>query len=216
MEKKRRIGLIRVLTTKDTALLNLHGELVMQYFPQFHVISECIPDQPEGIHDDATEKIAVPKVLALARKMESEGVEAVIISCAGDPAVEEASGMLKIPVIGAGRAAASVAVALNSPVGVLGLTPEVPGAMRRILGEFLVADAVPEGVESTLDLMKPEGLAVAIETGRALKAKGAGVIALACTGMSTIGLASKLRSELSIPVVDPVRAEAAVAWLALL
>jgi Asp/Glu/hydantoin racemase len=216
MEGKKRVGLIRVLTTNDTALLNLHGELVMQYFPQFHVVSECISDQPEGIHDDATEKIAVPKVLALARKMERDGVEAVIVSCAGDPAVEEASGMLKIPVIGAGRAAASVAVSLNSPVGVLGLTSEVPEAMRRILGDFLIADAVPQGVESTLDLMKREGLAAALETGRILKAKGARVIALACTGMSTIGLASKLRNELSIPVIDPVRAEAAVTWLALL
>jgi Asp/Glu/hydantoin racemase len=176
MEGKKRVGLIRVLTTNDTALLNLHGELVMQYFPQFHVVSECISDQPEGIHDDATEKIAVPKVLALARKMERDGVEAVIVSCAGDPAVEEASGMLKIPVIGAGRAAASVAVSLNSPVGVLGLTSEVPEAMRRILGDFLIADAVPQGVESTLDLMKREGLAAALETGRILKAKGARVI----------------------------------------
>ncbi len=73
---KRRIGLIRVLTTPDTKLLNLHGELVMKYFPSFDVVSQCIPDQPEGIHDERTEKIAAPKVLALAETMERSGMEA--------------------------------------------------------------------------------------------------------------------------------------------
>jgi Asp/Glu/hydantoin racemase len=39
------------------------------------VVSRCIPDQPEGIHDGETERIAVPKVLALAKEMEREGME---------------------------------------------------------------------------------------------------------------------------------------------
>lgn len=65
---KKRIGLIRVLTTLKEELLNLHGDLVMKYYPGFQVVSRCIPDQPEGIHDYETERTAVPKVLALARR----------------------------------------------------------------------------------------------------------------------------------------------------
>ena len=213
--KRRRIGLIRVLTTTDARLLNLHGELAMKDFPCFEIFSNCISDQPEGIHDDATEAIAVPKVLALARKMESDGMEAVIVSCAGDPAVDLAADSLTIPVIGAGRAVASLARAFEQSVGVLGLTKTVPAPMRRVLGDFLIADAVPDGVISTLDLMTPEGMSATIAAGRFLKAKGAKVLALACTGLSTIGAAEKLRIALSMPVVDPVRAEAAVAWAAL-
>lgn len=216
MKAKKTIGLIRVLTTTDENLLNLHGELVTEYFPRFHVVSRCILDQPEGVHDDATEKLAAPKVLALARRMEQDGVEAVIVSCAGDPGVEEASKLLQIPVIGAGRALASVAGTIGSPVGVLGLTRKVPKAIRRILGGLLVADAVPKGVVSTLDFLKPEGAAAALEAGRFLKASGAKVIAIACTGVSTIGFAPHLAEELALPVIDPVRAEAAVAWTALL
>ncbi|NLK19271.1 MAG: hydantoin racemase [Synergistaceae bacterium] len=212
---KRRIGLIRVLTTSDEDLLNLHGSLVMKYFPGFEVVSRCIPDQPEGIHDDETERIAVPKVLALAGEMERDGMEAVIVSCAGDPAVAEANAELKVPVIGAGRAAASAALVLGRPAGVLGITKEVPAAIRRILGELLVAEAVPEGVESTLDLMKPGGKQILAEAGRHLVEKGAGAIVLACTGMSTIGAAAGLREALGIPVVDPVQAQAAAAWVAL-
>ena len=215
MARRKRVGLIRVLTTTDATLLNLHGDMVMRAFPGFEVFSACIPDQPEGIHDDATEELAVPKVLALARKMEDDGMEAVIVSCAGDPAVEQASTVLKIPVIGAGRAVASMAMAFGLPVGVLGITETVPPAMRRMLGGHMVADAVPSGVVSTLDLMTPRGMAATIDAGHVLKARGAKVLALACTGLATIGAADRLREALAMPVIDPVSAEGAVAWAAI-
>ena len=209
---KKRIGLIRVLTTSNEELLNLHGDLVMKYYPGFEVVSRCIPDQPEGIHDYETERTAVPKVLALAREMEREGMEAVIVSCAGDPAVAEASAELRIPVIGAGRSAASAALVLARPTAVLGITQEVPVAIRSILGDLLVSDAVPDGVESTLDLMEPEGKEAMIKAGVSLAEKGARAIVLACTGMSTIGAADTLKERLDIPVIDPVKAQAAAAW----
>lgn len=212
---KKRIGLIRVLTTSNEELLNLHGHLVMKYFPGFEVVSRCIPDQPEGIHDYETEQTAVPKVLALAREMERDGMEAVIVSCAGDPAVAEASAELRIPVIGAGRSAAAAALILGLPAAVLGITKEVPAAMVRILGDLLIADVVPEGIESTLDLLKPEGKKALEEAGRSLASKGARAIVLACTGMSTIGAADTLREKLGIPVIDPVKAQAAAAWTVL-
>jgi Asp/Glu/hydantoin racemase len=82
------------------------------------------------------------------------------------------------------------------------------------LGPRFKADAVPQGVVSTLDLMKPEGMAATIEAGRGLVARGAEVLLLACTGMSTIGAAEKLREALGIAVLDPVRAEAAAVWFA--
>ena len=52
--KKYRVGLIRVLTTDDPQLKQMHGALIEQYFPMLQVESRCIPDQPEGIHDDQT------------------------------------------------------------------------------------------------------------------------------------------------------------------
>lgn len=209
------VGLIRVLTTTDSELLNLHGKLVMENFPGFEVLSSCIPGQPEGIHDDETEKTAVPKVMALARQMEADGMRAVIISCAGDPAVRQAVAELGIPVIGAGRAAACMALALGRPVGVLGITEKVPQAIIDILGTNLAADAVPEGVGSTLDLMRPGGMDAVYKAGRGLMDKGARALLLACTGLSTIGAADKLQKSLGIPVIDPVRAEAAALWAAL-
>ncbi len=211
----RQVGLIRVLTTEFEGMLRMHGDLVMSSFPGLNVISQCIPDQPDGIHDEETELIATPKVLELAADMERRGMEAVIISCAGDPGVDTLAKTLKIPVIGAGRAVASAARSLELPVGVLGLTKIVPEGIRRILGDYLVADTVPEGVESTLDLMTGQGKAAVIEAGRFLKSKGSRALALACTGMSTIGIATALAMELGMPVIDPVKAEGAMTWLAL-
>ena len=44
--KTYKVGLIRVLTTEDEELLQLHGKLIESYFPMFQVVSRCIPDQP--------------------------------------------------------------------------------------------------------------------------------------------------------------------------
>ena len=66
------IGLIRVLTTDDKDLLNLHGKILQDNFP-FVVESRCIPDQSTGVYSKETHLKAVPKVLDLAIKMEKEG-----------------------------------------------------------------------------------------------------------------------------------------------
>ena len=48
MEKKFKVGLIRVLTTEDQDILLVHEKLLNQYFPMLTVETRCIPDQYEG------------------------------------------------------------------------------------------------------------------------------------------------------------------------
>ncbi len=97
--KTYKVGLIRVLTTEEEELLQLNGKLIESYFPMFQVVSRCIPEQPEGIHDDETFAVGVPKVVNLAVELWKEGCQAIIISCAGDPGVPEARQAVPIPVI---------------------------------------------------------------------------------------------------------------------
>ena len=205
--KRYKVGLIRVLTTEDQELLALHGRLLEQYFPMLEVESRCIPDQPEGIHDDATMALGEPKVVALARQMWQEGFEAIIVSCAGDPGVARARQEVPVPVIGAGESTAALSLYYGSRPAALGITEEVPAGYQRAFGERLVASARGEGVESTLDLMTPQGYAATAEAARGLKEAGADVIALSCTGMSTIQIAPSLEKDLGIPVLDPVMCE---------
>jgi Asp/Glu/hydantoin racemase len=107
-----------------------------------------------------------------------------------------------------------MACVVDRPVGVLGIAEKVPSVILETLGPRFMGDAVPKGVVSTLDLMKPEGMVATIEAGRDLVTRGAKVLLLACTGMSTIGAAGKLREALGVAVLDPVRAEAAAVWFA--
>lgn len=200
------IGLIRVLTTSDEQVLNEHGRLISEMYA-VPVRNECIPDQPLGIFSDETEQLANPKIVALGRKLEREGCRAIIVSCAADPAVEQLRGQVSVPVIGAGSAASYMARALGKRVGVMGITETLPDVMKAILGEAFVRYIQPEGVANTTDLLTPAGRERAIAAARTLMEQGTEVIVFACTGFSTIGLASVLRKELRIPVIDAVEAE---------
>ena len=84
--------------------------------------------------------------------------------------------------------------------------------MKEILGKHLIAETKPGGVKTTLDLMTDEGKRNAFESIKYLKEKGAKVIALSCTGYSTVGIAQDLEKEVRIPVLDAVIAAGLFAW----
>jgi Asp/Glu/hydantoin racemase len=199
-------GLIRVITTDDGRTLNLHGRQIEAAFPGLRVVSRCLQDHPEGVHDTATEATAAPLVVRLAGEFQDEGASTVLVSCAADPGVAEASRQLRIPVIGAGAATALIAAGLSGKVGVVGISDVVPEAMAAVLGRRLLAYSRPEGVSTTLDLLDPAIKEAVVSAARAVARAGAGVIALACTGYATIGIASLIREATGLHVVDPVMA----------
>lgn len=82
-----RLGLIRVLTTDNLDLLQSHERIIKKAFPQITIESRCIPDQFDGVHDDESEALAIPKVASLGRQFAQEGFDAVYVSCVGDPGV---------------------------------------------------------------------------------------------------------------------------------
>lgn len=210
MNKVYNVGLIRVVSFPAGELLNLHGRIIEDYFPMLNVVTKCIPDQPYGIHDDETEMAAVPKIIELARSW--EGIDALIISCAGDPAIKELRQMLNIPVIGAGESTALLAQRYGNVYGVLGITEEIPSAYKRILEKGIVGTCDVPGIISTLDLMTEEGRKNVINKALELKDLGAEVIALACTGMATIGIAKEIEQVCGISVIDPVLAEGLITY----
>ncbi|MDW7986235.1 MAG: aspartate/glutamate racemase family protein [Nitrososphaerota archaeon] len=203
------VGLVRVLTIKDEEKLNLHGRIIERTFPELRVISRCIEDQPKGIYDLRSEEIAKPKILKLIAEFQALDVDAVIISCAGDPAVSEARKIFKIPIIGAGSASASLALAYGERIGVIKLTKEVPEIIKKILGPHLIAEEHPENVHNTVDLMGKEGITASINALRRLLEYDVEVIVLACTGFTTISFKKLAKEITSTPVIDPVLAAGA-------
>uniref|UniRef100_A0A7J2U2I0 Hydantoin racemase n=1 Tax=Ignisphaera aggregans TaxID=334771 RepID=A0A7J2U2I0_9CREN len=212
MPRRYRVGLVRVVTLKDEETLNKHGKVLMEVFPELEIASKCIEDQPYGIYDKESEEIAKPKILRLIKQFESNGFEAVIVSCVADPAVEEARKIVKIPVIGAGSAVASLALAYNKRVGVLNLSGSTPEVIKRILGSHIVAETVPKGVRNTLDLLTNWGQKEAIEAIKELLSKGVDIIILGCTGYTTIEFGKRIKQlmGISIPILDPVIAAGVV------
>ena len=199
------IGIIRVLTIDDPEILQAHGRLLEKEYA-LPTLSRCIPDQPRGIYDEATEALARPKIIALAQQMAAEGCRAILISCAADPALNEVRAEVPVPVVGAGSAGAAVALALGGRVGVLSITPDVPAPIARVLGDRVVAVARPQGVTNTTHLLEPGARDRAVEAARGLVQQGADVILFGCTGFVTVGVAPRIRAELGVPVVDPVLA----------
>lgn len=205
------IGLIRVLTLENMEAIDRHGSLIEGAFPGLRVKSQCIKDQPYGIYDKKSEEVAKPKIIKLAKELKGE-VEAIIISCVADPAVTELKKELHIPIIGAGESLAAISRTLGESVGVITITDNIPDPVRRGLDEHYLAWAKVEGVENTLNLKEGDIVTRTLNAARHLKKQGCNVIALACTGFSTIGLAPEIGKELGIPVVDAVLAAGSIAY----
>lgn len=197
------LAVIRVLTTEDEELLQQHGRIIAETFG-LATKSYCIPDQYQGVYDDATREQAIPKIVQLAQQAGREGAKAVLISCAADPGLAEARAACKLPVIGAGSALAAVGMALSGQIGILNLTGPTPAGIAAMLGSRLVAEASPRGVRNTTELSANK--AAALTAAQTLLNQNAQVILLACTGYATIGMTDAITQSLGCQVVDAVQA----------
>lgn len=211
MEKKFTVGVIRVLTSEDQNFVDLHGRIIEEHFPGIKCISKCIPDQPEGIHSHELEQIAIPKIVETAKSFEN--VDMIIVSCADDPGVAEIQKAIPgIPVTGGGEATAALAAKYGGKIAILGIVDYAPKAYLRMIPDKIITVGKPEGVDSTLDLMTAEGRESCLRKAREIKEMGAEVIALGCTGLTTIGIAGDIERETGIPVINPVLAEGLFAY----
>ena len=206
MHTRIRVGLIRVLTTHEREKLNAHGKLLEKVYPALTVHSVCIPDQPAGIYDRATEERAIPGVITCGKQLADSGCNAIVVSCANDPGVAQLRTTLSIPIIGAGSAAACVARSLADRVGVIGITDSPPPVIKDILGSSLVAAKRPAGVATTLDLTGGRMLEATTLVAVQLREAGARALVLACTGFSTMQIVQPLQETVRIPVIDPILA----------
>ncbi|AVI94642.1 putative Hydantoin racemase (hyuE) [Oenococcus oeni] len=206
-EKKNMIGLIRVITFSDVKLINYHGNLIRNKY-NLSIVSECIKNQDKGIHDDVTERKAVPKIIDLGKRMADSGCDLIIVSCAADPAVKQLRSRIDIPVIGAGSSASLVALANGKRTGVIGITEEVPAIIKETLGVHFQGYLRPDGIDNTNDLLSKSGQEACAQAVKQLISGGAEQILFACTGMGTINLKDILNANhIEVPLIDAVDAE---------
>lgn len=206
------LGVVRVLTQEDYEVTALHGRLIEDRYPSITTTSACIDDHPDGIPDEAAEKAAEPYVAETARSL-APTVDALAISCALDPAVDELQRTLDIPVIGAGRAVINTAQTLGGAIGTLSLEGGVPSYIAGLLGGELHASVSVPGAETTNYLTTDEGRRSIEAAAEQLVDDGCDVIAPICTGMSTAGVLPHIAAEQPVPVIDPVLSIGSVAMV---
>lgn len=201
------LGIIRVLTTDQEAILQEHGKLINEKF-QIPSVTKCIPNQPNGIHDDESEATALPKIVELARQMAyDENVDALTISCAADPALHEVNEIVDIPVFGAGVCGAHAASMVGNHVGVIGITEEAPVDIKQELGSRFFSYSFSPDLRKTTDLFSEEAKQELLQLSQNTIQAGAEVILFACTGFSTIRLKDYLVKHIDTPVIDLVEAQ---------
>ena len=210
MTERGEIVVIRVLTTDDQQLLEAHGRLLETWYPMLHTRTFCIPDQPRGVYSPETKAQAVPKIIRLAEA--HQDAAAIVVSCCDDPGVRDLRQRIETPVVGAGSAVCALARSFGGRTGIIGITDYAPEPYREILGEQMINLGRPENVSCTLDLLTDAGRRGVISQALELKRRGAEAIALACTGMGTIGIAGELEEACGLPVIDPVMAEGLFAY----
>lgn len=198
------LGIIRVLTTDDQAVLLEHGRILEKEYG-LRTVTRCIADQATGIFDAQSEARAIPKIVALGREMVEQGSRALFLSCAADPGLALLRQAVPVPVISAGSAAGRVAQLLRRPAAVIGIGEAAPAPFLQLLGHD-VPYARPQGVRNTTDLLTSQGREASLACARALRDAGAQVIVFSCTGLTTIGLADRIGAELGCVAVDAVRA----------
>ena len=161
------------------------------------------PKSIETFHDEV---FAGPEILRLVRERES-GVDAIMINCFADPAVDAAREVTTKVVLGPAETSMSLALHLGSKFSVISTFANTAPWVRRQavkLGvERRLASAI--GVDiPVLDLEEnPDKTVEKVTTAakRATEQDGAEVIILGCTGMAP--LAQKIREQLNVPLIEP-------------
>jgi len=145
---------------------------------------------PPAIESEADAVFAGPDILRLAVDAEKDGMDAAIIWCGGDPALEAARGLVNIPIIGPGESMKAIAYTLGKkPCKIL---PDIPVLeMRTNISR--TTQAIKEIIQDKTE--KREG----------------DVFYLGC--LALYGLGPGLREALGIPILDGAEASIKVAEL---
>lgn len=172
-----------------------------------------IDEGPASIECEMDEALAVPGILTQALRAEREGCDGVVIDCFGDPGLNAARELLRIPVLGPGESSMHAAAMLGHRFSVISVVDSV----RPLIANLTLVYGLASKLASIRVIDIPV-LSLGLEPGRmqqamseqacrAVTEDGADVIVLGCTGFLgcaesvTAGLAAQ---GIDVPVIDPI------------
>lgn len=176
---------------------------------------------PGSIESALDAALAAPETIARVLEAEREGIDAVVIDCMDDPALDAAREVASIPVLGPSQTSMHLACLLGHRFSVVTVLERSVSPFEDLARRYGVSErlASVRWVDiPVLDLGRDRrGLVADLvrESMAAIDGDGAHVIVLGCTGM--LGCALELRSALraegrgDVPVIDPLPATIRVA-----
>lgn len=172
-----------------------------------------VPTGPASIESAYEEYLSVPPTAALLRDAESEGFDAAVLGCFGDPGLDALREVTtRMPVVGPGEAAFHVAGMLGDSFGIVTVANGVvsplwhlvarSGLSARLSGiavaETAVLDITGSG-EAMVDVVRERGRSL-------IEDRGADVLVLGCMSLAFLDVTGRLEADLGVPVVNPARA----------
>ncbi len=185
-----------------------------QVLPQAQILGWTNSDGPPAIQGPQDGDDALPGVLSLLPRARDEAVDAIVIACFDDTGLAQARAAAHCPVIGIGQAAFHMALLRGQSFGVVTTlsvsVPVIEGNIRRYGFADHCAGVRPSGLP-VLEVEDggPHVLSVLSDEINAAQTQGAQSVVLGCSGMTA--LLPPLQERAGLPVIDGVRAAAALA-----
>jgi allantoin racemase len=174
------------------------------------IIAVSAPHGPASIESAFDDVIAGAALLDAIKQGEEQGVDAHIIACFGDPALDAARELASVPVIGIAGAAFQLASLVSYRFGVVTTMHRTLPASEHLLQRYGYAHLC-SGVRATeIAVLNFESFQNDVyaklksECEKAILLDGAEAIVLGCAGMSD--LADRLSFDLGVPIIDGVTA----------
>lgn len=163
---------------------------------------------PASIESYYDEFLCAPGLIEEIKKGESEGVDAYIVACYGDPALHACREVTERPVIGIAEASMYTASILAARFSIVTVIPRIKTLLEEMVASYGFGHKVAS-IRTTplyvLDIEKdPHACFETLrqESRAAMETDDAEAILLGCAGFADF--ASELEQELGIPVLDGV------------
>jgi len=165
----------------------------------------------ESAYDETINSVFV---LEKVRWAEQNGYNAITIDCMGDPALEAARELVKIPVVGACESSIHLACMLGKRFSIISILPETESLLRDLIRKYGLEGNLASIRTINIPVLELERdiqrtAAVASEAAlKAVKEDRAGAIVLGCTGMAGLdeAIEKRLQGEgYDVRVLDPLK-----------
>jgi allantoin racemase len=171
------------------------------------IISINIKNGPASIEAFYDEGYAIPEVLRIVDEYSTK-VNAIIINCFADPAINASREITSIPIIGPAESCLYMALMLGHKYAVIstgkniGPWIEIQAREYGIQNRLVAAVGIELPVLRLQDNLEETSNYILKEANSLIHEKGAEVIILGCTGMATV--ANMVQKELSVPLIEPM------------